>query len=139
MAPHAMTARMAVLYASLVAAFAQAKVALKNAFASAALTRDRRMVAHQLVKDTAGNINMGAALTIAGLIVTAVVALNVLAALSPLWFSSTGSLAENFSTADVGDDTANSIANGVFPLIIALLGVFAIAGLAFLTFKLRKG
>ena len=86
----------------------------------------------------AGAISVQSAITIAGLIVTAVVALNVLAALAPTWFDSTGDLAENFSTADVGDATANSIANDVFPLIIALLGVFAIAGLAFLVFKLRK-
>ena len=83
-------------------------------------------------------INIGFAITIAGVIVGAVVGLAVLSALAPTWFDATGDLAENFSTADVGDTTANSIANDVFPLIIALLGVFAIAGLAFAVMKLRK-
>ena len=85
-----------------------------------------------------GAINIGFAITIAGVIVGAVVGLSVLSALAPTWFDSTSSLAENFSTADVGDTTANGIANDVFPLIIALLGVFAIAGLAFGVMKLRK-
>lgn len=83
-------------------------------------------------------MSIGSAITIAGVIVSAVVGLAVLAALAPTWFNSTGDLAENFSTADVGDSTANSIANDIFPLIIALLGVFAIAGLAFAVMKLGK-
>lgn len=84
------------------------------------------------------NINIGSAITIAGVIVGAVVGLAVLSALAPTWFDATGDLAENFSSADVGDSTANQIANDVFPLIIALLGVFAVAGLAFGVMKLRK-
>ena len=87
--------------------------------------------------DRHAQISIATAMTVAGLIVTAVVGLNVLAALAPTWFSSTSDLAENFSTADVGDTTANSIANDIFPMIIGLLGVFALAGLAFLAFKLR--
>jgi hypothetical protein len=85
-----------------------------------------------------GAINISSAITVAGVIVGAVVGLSVLAALAPTWFDSVGDLGENFSTADVGDTTANDIANNVFPLIIGLLGVFAIAGLAFAAMKLRK-
>lgn len=86
-----------------------------------------------------GDINITGALTIAGVIVGAVVGLAVLAALAPSWFDATADLSENFSTADVGDETANGIANNVFPLIIGLLGVFAIAGIAFAVMKIRKG
>lgn len=93
----------------------------------------------RIMQDLAANISMQSALTIAGVIVGAVVALNVLAALAPTWFASTKDLGENFTNADVGDVTANNIANTVFPLIIGLLGVFALAGLAFLVMKLRKG
>lgn len=85
-----------------------------------------------------GNFSVGGALTVAGIIVGAVVGLAVLSALAPLWFDSASDLSENFSTADVGDDTANSIANDIFPLIIGLTAVFAIAGLAFAAMKLRK-
>lgn len=86
----------------------------------------------------AAQINIGFAITIAGVIVGAVVGLSVLSALAPTWFSSVSSLSDNFSTASTGDATADNIANTVFPLIIALLGVFAIAGLAFGVMKLRK-
>lgn len=89
--------------------------------------------------DEYANISIAGALTVAGVIVGAVVGLSVLAALAPTWFDATGDLAENFTNADVGDTTANNIANTVFPLIIGLLGVFAIAGLAFAAMKLRGG
>lgn len=82
--------------------------------------------------------SVSGALTVAGIIVGAVVGLAVLAALAPLWFDATADLSENFTNADVGDTTANSIANNIFPLIIGLTGVFAIAGLAFAAMKLRK-
>lgn len=82
--------------------------------------------------------SVSGALTVAGIIVGAVVGLAVLSALAPLWFDSVGDLSENFSTADTGSETANGIANNIFPLIIGLTGVFAIAGLAFAAMKLRK-
>lgn len=90
------------------------------------------------VAGTEAQISIGNALTIVGVVIGAVVGLTVLAALAPTWFSATGDLVENFTTADVGDATANNIANTVFPLVLGLLGVFAIAGLAFAAMKLRK-
>lgn len=108
------------------------KDSLDYALLKGALRRD------QFIADRGGQISVNSALTIAGVILGAVVSLNVLAALAPTWFTSTRSLTQNFTTADVGDATANNIANTVFPLIIALIGVFAIAGLAFLVMKLRK-
>ena len=107
------------------------------AFTSTEVEKGKRQY-RSIMADVGAQISMNAALSIAGLIVAAVVSLNVLAALAPTWFSSTKSLGDNFTNADVGDATANSIANTVFPLIIGLLGVFAIAGLAFLVMKLRK-
>lgn len=88
--------------------------------------------------DSRAVFSVGAALTVAGIVLVSVITVLILAALSPTFFNATGDLAENFSTADVGDSTANDIANNVFPLIIALSGVFAIAGLAFLAFRMRS-
>lgn len=85
-----------------------------------------------------GAINISSALTIVGVVIGAVVSLVVLAALAPTWFDATSDLVDNFTTADVGDATANSIANTVFPLVLGLLGVFALAGLAFAAMRLRK-
>ena len=89
-------------------------------------------------EDNWAQFSVSSALTVAGIVVVAAVTILVLAALAPTFFDATGDLSENFSTADVGDTTANNIANNVFPLIIALSGVFAIAGLAFLAFRLRR-
>lgn len=91
----------------------------------------------ELQNDTAAAFNVGSSLTLASIVVIAVVSLIVLAALAPVYFSSIAGLSENFSTADLGDDTANSLANSIFPLIISLGGLFAIASLAFAAYKMR--
>lgn len=94
--------------------------------------------------DLNAQFNISSGLTIAGVILGAVVGLSVLAALAPTWFDSVGDLSENFTDADLDNDAATvsvaeNIAQNVFPLIIGLLGVFAIAGLAFAAMKLRGG
>lgn len=102
--------------------------------------QEKRQLAFEnpvLKQDEAAQINIGAALTLVGVIIGAVVGIQVLAALAPTWFDATGDLSENFTNADVGDPQANALANGVFPFIIALVGVFAIVGLAFGVMKLR--
>jgi hypothetical protein len=69
----------------------------------------------------------------------AVVSVLVLAALAPTFFTAIGDLAGAFESADVNSTVGNSIANSVFPIMISLAGVFAIAGLAFAAYKFRKG
>lgn len=86
--------------------------------------------------------NLGAigavALSVAAVIVGAVVSLILLSNLFPAYSGAVGNLSENMTTADWGDPTANSIAP-TFGMLIALGGLFAIVGLAFVAYKLRKG
>lgn len=88
--------------------------------------------------DSNAFLNMGAFLTLAGVVLGAVVGVILLSALAPTFFSAIADLSGTFQTADLNDTTANTIANSVFPLIIALGGLFAIAGLVFLAIKLKK-
>jgi hypothetical protein len=85
--------------------------------------------------------NLGAigavALGVASVIIGAVVSLILLSALFPSYSGAVGNLSENVSAADWGDDTANSI-SPVFGMLIALGGLFAIVGLAFVAYKLVK-
>lgn len=92
----------------------------------------------RILGDTNANLNVSAGLTIAGLVLAAVVGALILANIAPTFFSAVNDTSDAFATADVGDATANTIANTVFPLIISLAGVFAIAGLAFGVFKLSR-
>lgn len=77
------------------------------------------------------------ALGIAGTIVGAVVALSLVAALFPTYASSVGSISENVTDADWGDPTANTL-GPVFAMLVSLGGLFAIIGLVFVGYKLRK-
>lgn len=82
------------------------------------------------------NIGAGALVVVAA-IIGAVVGMKVLAQLFPTYSSSAGALAENFSTADWGDDTANSI-SPTMGMVVALGALFSVLGLAFIVYKLRS-
>lgn len=84
-----------------------------------------------------GFLNLGAFLTLAGIVLAAVVGVILLSALAPTFFSALADLVGTFKTADVNDTTANTIANGIFPLLLALGGIFAIGGLAFAAYRMR--
>lgn len=77
------------------------------------------------------------ALTIVGVILAAVIGLRVLAALMPTYTSSVGAIAENFTTADWGDPTANDI-SPIFALVVALGGLVGAAVLAIVLVTRRK-
>lgn len=83
------------------------------------------------------DLNIGAALTIAGIIIGAVVGVQVIAALAGTWFTAIGDLSNTFDTADVNDTTANSLLP-IFRLLVALGGVFAIVGAALLAVNLTR-
>lgn len=79
---------------------------------------------------------VGVALTVAAIIIGAVVAIIILATLFPTYSGAVGNLSTNFTNANWGNSTANSL-SPVFGLLIALLGMFAIIGLAFLAFQFK--
>lgn len=69
------------------------------------------------------------ALTIAFLIIGGVVALKILASVTPTYAESAASISENVSTADWGDDTANDIAP-TFGMVLSLSALFGLVALA---------
>lgn len=88
--------------------------------------------------DSANLANIGAfALSIAAIIIGAVVALILLSTLFPTYSGSVKNLSSNVTTADWGNPTANAL-GPVFGLLIALGGLFAIVGLAFAAYKLKQ-
>ena len=78
------------------------------------------------------------ALGVAAVIIGAVVALTLISQLFPTYAGAVASISENVSTAEWGDATANSL-GPVFALVVSLGGLFAIIGLVFLGYQLRKG
>lgn len=81
---------------------------------------------------------LGLAVLVAVIIVGAVVALQVLASLFPVYSGAVSNLSSNMSTANWGNATANSL-GPIFGLLISLAGIFAVLGLAFLAFAFYKG
>lgn len=88
--------------------------------------------------DSANLAGIGAsALMVVGIVLGAVVSLLILAELMPTYSSAVGNISENFTTADWGDATANSI-SPIFGLVVAIGGLFAIVGLAFLAYRFSR-
>ena len=80
--------------------------------------------------------NMNRVLTVAFVVIGAVIGIQILAALAPTFFTAVADLNQEFNTADVNDTTANSILP-IFPTLLGLAGVVAIVVLALAAFKLR--
>jgi hypothetical protein len=80
------------------------------------------------------------ALTIVVVILGAYVAITVLASLIAPFASAVKNISANFTTADWGNTTANSL-GPIFGLVISLLGMFAIVGLVLysMNFKSYRG
>lgn len=88
--------------------------------------------------DSAALSNIGVmALTVVGVIIGAVVSLLILAELMPTYSGAVANISDNFTSADWGDQTANSI-SPIFGLVVSLGGLFAIVGLAFVAFRLSR-
>lgn len=80
----------------------------------------------------------GYALAIVGVILAAYVGVQVISSLLPTYASGISSISENFTTADWGDATANSL-GPVLALVISLVGMFGLAGVVFYAVSLRGG
>lgn len=77
------------------------------------------------------------ALVVAAVIIGAVVALTLISNLFPTYSGAVANISTNVSTANWG----NSVANGLGPtfgLLVSLGGLFAILGLVFLAYVMRK-
>lgn len=78
-------------------------------------------------------------LAIVGVILGAVVALAILAALLPTFFSSLGDINGVFNDpgTSTGDSTADSLL-GIFPILIAIGGLFAVVTMALRSVQVGK-
>lgn len=88
--------------------------------------------------DTRGLVNLGAALGLVAIVVGVILAISVLAALAPTFFSSVKNLTTAFATPDTGSTLANTIL-GVISFVIPLVLVFGFVGLIFVIAKKMKG
>lgn len=93
----------------------------------------------QMAKDDRANISGigGNALAVAGVIIGAVVGLLLISSLFPTYSSAVKNLSANMTSSDWGNTTANAIAP-TFGMLIALGGLFAIVGVAFVAYNLAK-
>jgi len=82
----------------------------------------------------AGFINLNAALSILGVIVVAIVGVQLVANTSPQLFESVGNMTTAVSTQDFGDDTTNSLR----PIIVTIIALGVLVGVAVLTLSLLK-
>lgn len=87
-----------------------------------------------------GSLNISSGLTIVGVIIGAVVTMAIVAALLPTFLNSLADVNTEFNdpNATTGDATADSLLT-IFPILIALGGLFAIVGLILMAVRVRKG
>lgn len=98
----------------------------------------KRLRLDGMVMDEDGIINLGGVLSIAIVILVAVVGMLLLAALAPTYLDAGASLAGTFSnnSTTTGNDDADELLP-IFSLLIAFAVLFAIVGLVFAVVKLR--
>lgn len=87
--------------------------------------------------DERGFINMGSFTGILTVVIVGIVILLILAALAPTYLTAIADLVGALENGDTNNTTANSLLP-VFGLLIALGGVFALVGFAFLAYKRRN-
>lgn len=87
--------------------------------------------------DLNGFINMGSITTIIATVVLGIVILLILASLAPSFITAIGDLVGALQTGTTNNTTADALLP-VFGLLIALGGVFALVGFAFLAYRRRK-
>jgi hypothetical protein len=97
-----------------------------------------RAMRSRMRKDDSAVLNLGPILSIAAIIIGAVVALVLIAALLPTYLGAGADVVEAFNndTTTTGDATADSLLP-IFGLITAFAVLFAIVGLVFLSVRLR--
>lgn len=87
--------------------------------------------------DESGFINMGTITGILTVVVVGIVVLLILAALAPTFITAVADLVFALESGSTNNTTADTLLP-VFGLLIALGGVFAIVGYAFLAYRRRK-
>lgn len=100
---------------------------------------DKRAALRAFFRHTEAQLNVSAGLTLAGVVIGAVVLLAIIAALMPTWFGSLESIGTNFT--DPGTTTGNTDADALLPifgLLVAFAGIFAIVGLIVAAVRLRN-
>lgn len=79
---------------------------------------------------------------VVAVVLAVVVVVIVLANLAPTFFTNLGELVDVFESTAAENSTGNTVADniktGVFPIIIALGGLFVIAGIALAVFAVRR-
>lgn len=107
---------------------------------AAMLARRLEAVNHPVLeKDEAGALSLGASLAIVGTIIGAVVAIALVAALAPTYFSSLADIGAVFT--DANTTTGNADADNLLPvfgLLVAFGGLFAIVGLVLVAIAIKN-
>lgn len=104
------------------------------------LAQKRAKAMEDFSQDKAGELSLTSSLVIVVVIITAVVALSLLAALSPTFLRSIAGIVNVFSSGNytTGDATADNVMP-VFGTLIAFLGLFALVGLVFAVVQIKHG
>lgn len=92
---------------------------------------------YQFKEDERGFINLGSVTGIIATVIVGIVVLLILAALAPTYITAIGDLVGALESGTTNNSTADTLLP-VFGLLIALGGVFALVGFAFLAYK-KKG
>lgn len=89
--------------------------------------------------DTHAALSTGPLLTIVSIVIGAVVAMSILASLAPTYMTSLADFVGVFNDVNTttGDASADSLL-GVFALLLAFAGLFAIVGIGVAAARLRK-
>lgn len=88
-------------------------------------------------ENTSGFINLGSVTGILTVVILGILVLLVLAALAPTYLTAVADLVDALESGTTNNTTADSLLP-VFGLLIALGGVFALVGYAFLAYRRRN-
>jgi len=91
----------------------------------------------KLSDDESGFINLGSVTGILTVVIIGIVILLILAALAPTYITAIGDLVQAMQSGTTNNTTADSLLP-VFGLLVALGGVFALVGYAFLAYRRRS-
>lgn len=106
-------------------------------FAKSRERAKRFLKTDEMGKDEEANLNIGAALGVAFLIVGAIVGAIIAAKLAPSYITAVANASQTVANADFGDDTANSL-TGPMALVISISGLFGVVGLVIASIVLSR-
>jgi len=91
----------------------------------------------KLSDDESGFINLGSVTGILSVVILGIVILLILAALAPTYITALADLVQAMESGSTNNTTADRLLP-VFGLLVALGGVFALVGYAFLAYRRRS-